>query len=169
MKLLPWDNLILDTSMSPSDAARAIGSEIQPWSPLAAWMDHKAFWGRVSDSGFKATPIFLGRSPFRAVAVGRFEPGPWGTTVVITMRPTVYTLVSMAIWFALSLWIGVLTLAPVITQAGSLPVSGLAVPVGMAALGYVMFWGLFWLDAAPAENTLRQLLPVHVSATVTAG
>lgn len=141
--LLPYHRFVLRSRLSPREAFRAMFAH-------TSRSDARWFQGEVDEDGFKVRPAedFHRRFP-PPLAIGRIQPDPQGSRIVVRMRLPIVVMLFMLMLLALP---GSAALAE-------------APRVGAAAWLTALFYALavlipFWYQAIPQERMLRGIFGV---------
>lgn len=78
----------IDTELSQAEVAARLRAIVEPGSAFRTWFrrTNKLFAGDVSSDSFKIRTLKNYPNPHSPLVIGRFEPGPIGTRVKISMR-----------------------------------------------------------------------------------
>ncbi|MBI3822165.1 MAG: hypothetical protein HY289_05735 [Planctomycetes bacterium] len=161
MKLLPYDSFTLETSEPIAVVAGRLTAKLDnSWSSwmsgfgLARW--DGTFTGKVTEDGFKVEQVLFYRNSFKPVICGRFNAGPTGTVIDLTMRLNFFVVGFMTLWFG-GIGAGFITVLPHVI-ARAVPWYGLPIFVLMWLLGYGLTLGCFWWEASRVREEITQLL-----------
>src|ERR1700674_4092390 len=86
----PFRQFVIDTELSEAEIVERLRGIVELGSPFVAGLGrtNKLFAGEVSPHGFKIMRLIYYGNGALPVVIGRFEPGPKGARVQVTMRPT---------------------------------------------------------------------------------
>jgi len=151
--LLPWRELIIDTSWSPSVAAIELRKSIQGPPPLSGG-DDALFSGRVEGGRFHFSRRVAYKNSFLPVIQAVVEPSHHdGARVRIRMRLHAFVLVFVLAWTAIAAVFGVAVAISVVSRGRAMGLVGLLAPLFGVAIGSIPFA----LEARNAERLLRDV------------
>lgn len=159
----PSRQFVIDTELSAAEVVERLRAIVEPGSVFLAGLrrTNKLFAGEVSPDGFKIMRLIYYANSSLPVLIGRFETGPSGARVQVTMRLMRFTQIFFRIWFGfLALFFATVALATVFSSRKN-GVMGLLMlgAVAMGAFGYLLILaGPFGLEARKARGLLEEAL-----------
>ncbi|OPY79634.1 MAG: hypothetical protein A4E65_01803 [Syntrophorhabdus sp. PtaU1.Bin153] len=158
MKFLPYDLYKMQTSFTIEEIVALLQSEVEPRKRLRFSCEGcKTFEGEISWEGFRILRIINYRNSFLPVIRGKFRQEYPGVTVEIQMRPHVFVIIFMCVWF-LGVILGMAAaVMGVISRQIELSLF-LLIPFGMFLFGLLMVYGGFWTEARKSKALLEDVL-----------
>jgi hypothetical protein len=165
MKYLPFENFVLTTSLPVDEVRNRLTNNIEPkkGSFIAAskTKTSKLYEGSILNNTFKIYRIINYRNSFLPVITGEISQD-WGKTEIkVKMKPTIFTMIFMAIWLGItgSVCIAVLVAAILtfkdIFRDGFSPV--ILIPYGMFIFGYLLVTLGFKFESSTSKKFLKTL------------
>ncbi|OQW57453.1 MAG: hypothetical protein A4S17_04395 [Proteobacteria bacterium HN_bin10] len=150
VKWLPYHRFEIMSPLKREDAVAALAAhtEAPRWLRFD-WPSNtndKRFEGEVTANGFNLRRIMGYRNSFAPAVRGEIDSAGAMSRINITMQPSVFVLVFLAIWY--------LAVFGMFTAAGGF----LGVAFLFALAPYLMVMGGFWFEANKQEKTLREIL-----------
>lgn len=154
-ELVPYWSYEMHTSETASQAEESLRGLIASGDP---------FTGRMNDDGeLKATPRISNRNSFLPFVFAKAIGRPYGASVRIRMRMSIYTNVFMAAWIGIPSVVAVDWFVYQIRSGEREPITLVLLAFPLFGLLFVIFG--FCLEARKAHRHLRGgLLPVEVDA-----
>ena len=160
----PFRKFAIDTELSDAEIVERLRGIVEPGSPFVAGLGwtHKLFAGDVSPHGFKIMRLIYYGNGALPVVIGRFEQGPKGARVQVTMRPKKFAIAFGTVWFTFmvlfTVVVGLLTMSAWwktgIVKDGMFSL----LPVALAAFGYLIAAIPFGAEARKARGLLEEAL-----------
>ncbi|HEY6421101.1 MAG TPA: hypothetical protein VIX59_19060 [Candidatus Binataceae bacterium] len=152
---LPWRRYEIFSHLAPAEVVAAMRNATEPrrWfrRPFRAV---QGFEGIVAEDSFLVNRVIGYQNWFLPFVKGRIEAAPGGTKILISMRPHLVALVSMAAFMS-----GLIAMMflPVLFHRGFQ--YAVALPCSLAiACGYLFFSAAFGLEARWVREMLHKLL-----------
>lgn len=157
MKLLPYDSLDIETSMTLGEAVEKLNSVVKPWtwSSLLKRSDAVPFLGNVTSERFKIVRNIHYRNSFLPIIRGRFRQGHAGIVISVTMSLHPFVMAFMAVWFGGVVLGTIMLIGALLSGKTRFEISMLilfALPVG----GWAMVYFGFWIEAKKARSILTE-------------
>lgn len=171
MKLLPFHRLRIHTQLTPSDVVERLAADTEPpdlWRSVVSTQfalparhagQHKYFEGHVNERTFALRHVNTEVNHLRPVAIGKIIAIPDGTLVCVHLRPGVYALFVITVFFSVCATFAVLPLFDKTAPAFSLFGFG-----GMVLLALITHLG-FSEDASSVATYLDIVLDGAPSAS----
>ena len=163
MQMIPYERLIIKSSLSADEAQQRLQDHLEPARNFRwGWSKTKDYEGRLQDGIFSVRRILRSRNSFQPMIDGEILSEIDGCAVRIRMRPHILVSVFMAIWlgFIALLFLGILrTLAADFIQTGALSASpfDLLFPGALFILGYGLLLGGFKYESRKSKAFFREL------------
>ncbi len=160
----PSRRFVIDTGLSEAEIAGRLRGIVEPRNPFLASFGrtNKLFAGEVSPQGFKIMRLIYYGNSSLPVVIGRFEPGPRGARVQVTMRPTRFASAFGTLWLAAAaIFTVVAGLATIFSWPRNAAVSGGIFTLGgvaAIAFGYLIMAVPFGAEARKAQGLLEETL-----------
>lgn len=154
MPFLPFETLVIETSLSKEEVATNLANNIEPEKTIRFWIksDRKAFEGHLRNNEFEIKRIISYKNSFLPVISGRLQTAGNSTRITIKMRPHLAVIAFMTIWFS---GIGVFT-AIEFTNNDNL--NGVVfIPIGMLLFGYALMMGSYLFESSRAKLILTEI------------
>jgi Cytochrome oxidase complex assembly protein 1 len=160
----PFRRFSIDTELSAAEIIERLRAIVEPGNAFLASFRRtsKLFAGDVSSDGFKVVRLIYYSNGFQPVVIGRFDPGPHGTCVQVTMRLKQYASAFVALWLGMLALIVFVALFVVVFSSRRNGVGNWLEFVGFAcAIGgvaYLMVAISFGAEARMARRLLEEAL-----------
>lgn len=153
MPFLPFETLVIETSLSKEEVAINLANNIEPEKIIRFWIkpDRKAFEGRLINDEFKITRIISYRNSFLPVIKGRLQTIGNSTHITMKLRPHLSVILFVTVWFS------IIGLALVITLASADSYGVLIIPFGLLLLGYALMMGCYLFESSRAKQILTEI------------
>ena len=170
MKLVPYEQLTIRTSLSPEDAIKRIRENVEPERHFRGWgPSEKPYQGDVLPSAFLITRIIQYSNSFLPIIRGYIQPDVNGSVIRIMMRPRVRVLLFMVFWlslaglgflFTLGLFVNPSLQAINLNKEPSSPIL-ILIPAGLLVYGYLLFYGGFKVESVKSKKFFYELLQAN--------
>lgn len=150
MAWLPYERLIIETSLNPAEAHASLAEVIAPQLPTNA-----PFVGVLSGEQFAIRRAVSARNPFVPEITGSLQADPAGTAIDLTIRMKWLVLLVVVVLFAAFCVIEWLLLRGA-WQAGTFQIAQL-MPLGVALLLLALCALLYGYQVRKAKDLLHQL------------
>jgi hypothetical protein len=163
----PFRQFVIETELSEVAVVDRLRPIIAPRSPFFArfgffMRTDKSFAGSVSPDGFKIARIIHYGNSFLPIVVGRFEPGPTGVRVQVTMRLMQCLTIFLMLYFAILVVVIVAAVGLEIFSSQTRGIGGMfaivGIALGMGAFAYLMMGAAFSIEARRARRLLERAL-----------
>lgn len=150
VKWLPYHRFVIHSPLPPPQAQQKMAAQVQPRKifRFGGPDNDRQFQGELTADSFSVTRIIGYRNSFLPLVEGRFESAAGGSAITITMRPLIFVIAFMTVWFSLALSFS--------AAAFTSTLVGL-IPVGMLVFGYALVMIPFWIEAKKQERVLREI------------
>ena len=156
MKYLPFENFVLTTSLPVEEVRNRLANNIGPGGKTS-----KPYEGSIVNNTFKINRIINYRNSFLPVITGEISQD-WGKTEIkIKMKPSVFTLIFMAVWLGtvgiaciVILVAAILTLPDIFQQNFS---PAILIPFGLFIFGYLLVTLGFKYESSTSKEFLKTL------------
>ena len=169
MKLLPFENYTLLTTLSVDEVRRRISDNIEPNRKFRFAMfrrsSTKPYEGQLLDGTFIINRIISYRNSFLPIITGRISNGFSGTEIKIKMRPHIFVLIFMSFWLGIVGLICLALLATAIAQFRQVLKRGFSpiilIPFGMFIFGCGLITIGFKSESKNSKEFLATLFEAH--------
>lgn len=164
---LPFRQFSIDTELSEAEVVERLRAIVEPGNVFLAGLrrTNKLFAGEVSPDGFQILRLIFYRNSSLPILIGRFEIGPRGARVQVTMRLMRFVQVFLAVWFGFLLFFFVIVAVASLESIFSFRKTGFGSPltlvglaIGMGLFGYLIVTVPFGLEARKAQGLLEEAL-----------
>jgi hypothetical protein len=168
MLLLPFECLLMHSSLPPDALLQRLAAEVEPPRIFRWWFgNHKPYQGNVVGDAFSIRRVIHNRNSFLPRITGRVGPELGGGSVRIAMYPHPLAIGLLALWIAggvmaLALTLGHYLLAHSRTAASEpFDLTSLTTPAGILALGYGLALGVFKIESAKSTVFFQHVFQAH--------
>jgi hypothetical protein len=175
MSIFPVNTYSVRSRAKPSEIVAGLSRHVQPFPYVRVLpgriQEHKAFWGTISETGFRLVRISNARNSFRPTIYGSFSSDSEFTILRITIKHGVYFFISMIFVFLVAvLAIYNVALLPLLVALFSNRLQDiqtylsppysyyLLVPFAALFFGYFLNVAFFESEAHLAERELSKIL-----------
>ena len=161
MPFLPFETLVIETSLSKEEVATNLANNIEP-AKIRFWLkpDRKAFEGRLRNDEFKITRIISYRNSFLPIIIGKLHAVGNSTHIIIKMRPHLVVMAFVTMWFGVAGTFCVLSMVDQENQKGVL-----FIPFGMLLFGYALMMGCYLFESSKAKQILSEITKGQIVKT----
>ena len=154
MFLLPYERLIIKTSLGVAEARKRIEDVVEPRKYLRGWFnyDHKPYHGEKVGDHFEINRVIHYRNSFLPNIRVDVLPAVMGSAVRVSMRPHPLTIIFMVFWLGVVGCISGAVAWPALHN-GTL----LSAPPDGLGLTVFMFVGGFKYESAQSKEFFRDL------------
>jgi len=162
-KLLPFEDCILNTRLSPLEVQRRMAGAIDTaqgfsW-PYPGRQYAKPYKGTCAGNTFTMERNINYRNSFLPEITGTIQPATGGTRVIVTMRLNILVLIFISLWLSAT---GLISIGLLVVQytkvikGGSSPVS--VIPFALFVFGCIITSGGFKYESGSSKRFLITLL-----------
>jgi hypothetical protein len=154
MPFLPFETLVIETSLSKEEVAANLADNIEPAKTIRFWIkpDRKTFEGHLINDEFKITRIISYRNSFLPVINGELQTIDNSTHITMKMRLHVAVIIFMTVWFS-----GIMLLLVIGLANTNNHNAVLVVPFGMLLFGYALMMGCYLFESSRAKQILTEI------------
>jgi hypothetical protein len=155
MTLLPFETIIIETSLTKEETIFNLTSNIEPEKTFRLWnkTDIKAFEGQLTTNEFEIKRIISYRNSFLPIIKGRIETIETGTRLTVNLRLHFAVMIFMAVWFG---FIGLFLMASLLSLEGS--GGTFLFPLGMLLFGYALTMGGYLFESHRTKEILTDII-----------
>jgi|SRR5688572_7925814 len=163
MKFLPYERLLIHTTLSSEEVLKRLANVIEPErdSYTRLFEGHtKPYQGSIVGSHFEISRIIGYRNSMLPVIEGDIQSESSGCSVYITMQPQVLIILFTIFWLGgsgLLLFGALVSLVWSLIQPRIIDPSLVLIPGGLFVFGYVLFVGGFKFESIQSKKFLREL------------
>lgn len=159
MKLLPYENYIINTVLSRIEVINRLKLKIDPPTRFILWFSDKKsekdYQGRFSANGFEIVRIIKYRNSFLPIITGTFMNGSPGTQIHVKMQLALFVKVFLCFCLgAISLFLIFLIVSQISNREFDRVI---LVPFGMFTFGYLLALFGFKYESAKSRQFLEEL------------
>lgn len=168
MKFLPFEHIVYHSNLNAPDVIRRLEGEIQaPQNFRSGFLGFitrsniTSYEGSIfNNNKFEISRVIAYRNSFLPKISGTIEQAFDGTRIEVKMRPVIFVIVFMCVWFGgVSIAILVLTIEAIISWKFS---AINLLPFGMFLFGYLLTMGAFKAESLKSKKDLKNIFEAEI-------
>ena len=144
MRIFPFEKYKLKSRLSLKELYASIDESCRLWRFSAYFNDKREpLFGKRIENKFRVYSAFRYRNSSKPIAFGTIYDNGEEISVEVTLRPNILVILFVAVWVSSLLIISYF-----------MPIAPSLIPIGMAALGYLVMNVCFWFDVPKLKKEI---------------